>query len=83
LPAAAKVFDDTRGVAWVEYSPQLDWRKIKWPKVDDTVRYPTFYVRWRGTLTGPCSYGHMGMATYEFVVDSVLEIRMPRPDDCR
>lgn len=83
LPAAAKVFDDTWGAAWVRYSPQFDWRRVKWPKVADTTSYPMFYLRWHGTLTGPGSYGHLGLATYEFVVDSIVEIRLPSADDCR
>lgn len=83
LPEVAKAFDDSWGAAWVSFAPHVALRKMKWPKVSDTTYYPTFYVRWEGTLTGPGSYGHMGVAAYQFVVDRILEIRTAKPDDCR
>ena len=83
LPAPAKFFDDKWGAAWVVFSSRVSLRKVKWPKVADSSGYPTLFVRWEGTMTGPGGYGHMSLATFEFVVDRVLEIRASRPDDCR
>jgi hypothetical protein len=82
LPPAAKAFDDSWGAAWVSFAPGFDLRKVKWPTVADTTS-PALYVRWQGTLTGPGSYGHLGVATYQFVVDRILEIRAGKPGDCR
>ncbi len=42
----------------------------------------TYFVRWRGTLEGPGSYGHFGVAEYAFAVDTVLEARAPDKADC-
>lgn len=33
------------------------------------------FVRWRGTLTGPGSYGHLGVGIYELRVEEVFEVR--------
>jgi hypothetical protein len=82
LPAEVKAFDEQWGAAWVRFSPKLDLSRTKWPQFADTVHYPTVYVRWTGTLTGPSSYGHMGVATYELLVDRLLEVRHTRPSDC-
>ncbi|HEX6039373.1 carboxypeptidase-like regulatory domain-containing protein [Longimicrobium sp.] len=48
----------------------------------DSYGNPRYYVHWRGTVTGPGSYGHMGVSIFEMRVDSVLELRAPRVDDC-
>ena len=82
LPAEAAVFDDRWGQAWVEFSKSADQQSVTWPAFPDSVAYPTVFVRWHGTLRGPAAYGHLGVATYEFVVDSILELRRPRNDDC-
>jgi len=57
---------------------------LKWPDAPrDTYGNSTYYVRWRGTVVGPGNYGHMGVAPFEFLVDSVLELRAPTTKDCR
>ncbi|HEX6576191.1 MAG TPA: hypothetical protein VF042_14585 [Gemmatimonadaceae bacterium] len=83
LPPERKVFgEDVDSSAWVVFSSKVDPMKMKWPEFPDTVYTPTVYVRWMGTLTGPASYGHMGVATYQLVVDRILEIRKPKRGDC-
>lgn len=54
-----------------------------WPAPDTTSgRYPRWYVEWRGTLTGPGRFGHMGVASYELTVDTVTVVRAVVPPDC-
>ena len=69
--------------AWVSFSEAARRQQLNWPEVGDSHDYPRYYVVWRGTLTGPGMYGHMGVSDFEFVVDSVLDVRLPRRDDCR
>jgi len=73
-----------RGEAWVAWrSPEVSRAIGAWPSPERTpsgnVR---FFVRWRGTMTGPGHYGHMGIAPFVIQVDSVLEARTPSPADC-
>jgi hypothetical protein len=68
--------------AWATWRPG-DANKLKWPAVPlDDHGYPRYYVRWRGTVVGPGNYGHMGISPFEFLVDTVVEIRAPGPRDC-
>lgn len=83
LPADADYYGISFDAAWVEFDKGLHVAEgVKWPKTADSVKADTIYVRWHGTFTGPGGYGHMGLSTYEFVVDSVIELRLRRPDDC-
>jgi len=66
---------------WVEsFAPGAE-KGVKWPKPNDRY-YPKYYVRWRATVTGPGSYGHMGVGMYQMRVERVLEVREPRANDC-
>lgn len=67
---------------WVEAFAPGAAKGIKWPKQNDPY-YPNYYVRWRATVTGPGSYGHMGVGMYEMRVERALEVREPRADDCK
>lgn len=68
--------------AWVRFSARASEQRIRWPKTKD--RYnPSYFVRWVGTLRGPWYYGHMGVSSYEFVVDSVIAVqRVDRRTSC-
>jgi len=69
--------------AWATWRSAVP-QKLKWPRAPrDDYGNPTYYVRWRGTVVGPGNYGHMGVSPFEFVVDSVLELRAPGKEDCR
>jgi hypothetical protein len=69
--------------AWVAWSAAA-YQRVKWPRAPkDRHGNPVYYVRWHGTVVGPGRYGHLGVAPFEFVVDSVLEMRPPRKGDCR
>ena len=83
LPAEAAVYGPDWGAAWVEFADSVRGRELKWPTLPDTVFDPTLYVRWRGTMTGPGAYGHMGVAIYNLVVDEILDVHPPRADDCK
>lgn len=82
LPPEAASYDADSEAAWVEFADSVRGRALNWPTFPDTVYYPTVYVRWRGTLTGPGAYGHMGAATYKFLVDEILAVRRPGAHDC-
>lgn len=41
------------------------------------------YVEWSGVLSGPGSYGHLGMSLYEMRVETVHDIGMSQPSDRR
>jgi hypothetical protein len=62
--------------AWVTFGPQAAERHVVWPKQNDPY-YPSYFVRWTGTLRGPWHYGHLGVSQYEVVVDRILEVRHP------
>jgi hypothetical protein len=69
--------------AWARWPTRADL-KIAWPDAPrDSYGNPRYYVRWRGTVEGPGNYGHMGVSAFDFRVESVLELRAARPDDCR
>ena len=73
------------------YDARMAWAEIpgatsiNWPEKvpHNSWGSALFYVRWRGAVTGPGRYGHMGVSAFEFRVDSILEIRAPRRNDCR
>jgi hypothetical protein len=69
--------------AWATWSDRAR-ASLQWPKEapTNTVGSLRFYVRWRGTVVGPGHYGHMGVSPFEFLVDSVVEVRVPRALDC-
>ena len=69
--------------AWTTWPPGVG-RGLKWPDARrDRYGNSRYYVRWRGTVVGPGRYGHLGVSAFEFVVDTVLELRAPRQRDCR
>lgn len=69
--------------AWATWRPGVA-NEVKWPEVPlDDDSYPRYFVRWRGTVVGPGHYGHLGGSPFEFLVDTVLEVRAPGPHDCR
>ena len=69
-------------MAWVTW-PKRASGAMKWPDVPrDQFGYRRYFVRWRGTVVGPGIYGHMGIAPFEFTVDTVLDVRRPAERDC-
>ena len=69
--------------AWADWptsiATPMNWNAVR----PDSFGTSRFYVRWRGTIVGPGRYGHMGSEPFELRVDSILEFRAPRPQDCR
>ena len=60
--------------AWVEYTPRAQNQTVKWPTRDKLADNPLVYVRWQGTLSGPGTYGHMGVSKYLFQVDTIVHV---------
>lgn len=71
--------------AWVAFAKTAFQQKVAWPPPDTANQRQSarYFVRWRGTLTGPGIYGHMGVSAFRFVVDSILDVRVPTSHDCR
>ncbi len=68
--------------AWVRW--ENVGKNVQWPKrARDRYGNGRYFVTFRGTVVGPGMYGHLGGAPFEFVVDSVLEVRVPSESDCR
>jgi len=76
-----------RGRAWVAWprTGTVPGTPGEWPtprRVYPPWNYPQYFVRWFGRLEGPGQYGHMGVSPFELTVDSIVEVRTPRDDDC-
>jgi len=66
---------------WVEWTDKaLGGRK--WPDVGKR-QNPEYYVRWRGTLSGPGSFGHLGFAGYQLLVKELITVRIASKQDCQ
>lgn len=75
-------YENEQQWVWVQSFASDATEGIKWPEPNDKY-YPKYYVRWRATVTGPGSYGHMGVGMYQMRVERVLEVREPGADDCK
>src|SRR3954462_1632788 len=75
-------YDGEKQYVWIETFARDAVKGITWPEKNDPY-YPKYYVRWLATVTGPGSYGHMGVGMYQMRVDRVLEARDPRANDCQ
>lgn len=76
-------YEGYEGYAWVTFDDSvLNRARAKWP---DSGRdpYPPFFVRWKGTLTGPGGYGHLGVSSYLLRVSEILEMRKAAKADCQ
>jgi hypothetical protein len=67
--------------AWVIIALDSGVARPRWPRSNRS--YSSYYVRWRGTRTGPGRYGHMGVSPYLLTVNRVLEVRRAGKHDCR
>jgi hypothetical protein len=77
-----RICGDTGRKIWVEFAPDFwDRPQQTWPEGGDRY-YPRYFVRFRGRLVGPYSYGHLGVADYELTVDSVAFVRLASVRDC-
>ena len=86
LPQDSLGLDDSNHVAWVTWPNRTDLQMnaIKWPRVpNDKSGNPRYYVKFKGRIVGPGSFGHMGVSPFEFLVDSVFFVRAPSKKDCR
>jgi hypothetical protein len=68
--------------AWLTVSMAGRRQRLLWPDVREHGRTRTYYVRARGSLAGPGSYGHMGAYAYELTVDRFLEVEGSPPPSC-
>ena len=71
--------------AWATLLPAARGRQIAWPKNAplDGWNNPTYFVIWHGVLKGPGSYGHMGVSAFSMVVDSIVDVSVRGPGNCR
>jgi hypothetical protein len=70
---------DTVG-AWVTFTQVPGLTSLEVPVGRDGVS--SVFARWIGTRVGPGDFGHMGSEPYYIEVDSLIEARSPRWDDC-
>jgi hypothetical protein len=84
LPSDSLLADDSSFVAWVEFPKEVVDR-IRWPRKAPHNNWGSarYYVRWKGSIIGPSSYGHMGVSPFLFRVEEVIEIRAAASRDCR
>lgn len=74
--------DARKAPAWASWSPTLSTYRL--PSVaTDAFGMRRYFVRWRGTVTGPGHYGHLGGSAFEISVDSVVEVRAASGADCQ
>ena len=72
--------------AWVTALPERGtnlWPKSKRLEARRIAGGYISYVEWRGTITGPGHYGHLGGAPFKIAVDSVIKMRAPSAKDCK
>jgi hypothetical protein len=67
---------------WVDLDRTVREQGPRWPTLRGDP-YALFFVRWRGKLTGPGAYGHLGVSFFRLQVAEVIEVRAPRKGDCR
>ena len=70
------------GTAWVDFEdgfPDLPEGRVSYY---NGYRYESWFLRIQGTMTGPGSYGHLGIGRYNLTVDSVLESRPADEGGC-
>ena len=79
-------------VAWAVRTERHAWatfagtkRSYSHPgwKLQNDKYYPWWYVVARGVVTGPGGFGHLGVSSLGFEVDSVLDVRSVPPSDCK
>ncbi len=70
--------------AWADVPTEVAG-ELTWAKTRESVigADDGFYVEWTGTLTGPGSYGHLGMSLYEFKVEAIHDTSDKRPASCK
>ena len=77
-----RVCGDTGRKIWVKFVPGFwDRPQENWPEGGDPY-YPRYFMRLRGRLVGPYSYGHLGVSEYELTVDSIAFVRLASSHDC-
>lgn len=73
--------------AWLYFTSagKRSMEGLMWPSVPqtDSDGNPTFFLRVRGTMTGPGHYGHMGVSGFRLDVDSVIAVALPSAETCK
>ena len=71
--------------AWADWLPSARNQHVNLPEVAgaDAWGNHTYFVVWHGVLKGPGTYGHMGVAEFGMVVDSVISISAARTGACK
>ncbi len=56
--------------------------QVEWPATELDGSNRRYFLTVHGIRQGPGGYGHLGSSTYRIVVDSILDVSIPAPDDC-
>ena len=81
LPPSLASLLDPNVLVWAGFSAGRSPRS--WPDGEDVRGFRRWYIHWRGTIRGPDSYGHMGVAAWSAAFDTALVLRRPAAGDCR
>jgi hypothetical protein len=81
LPADAGFYGKRSGGAWVELDAGA-FRQLRSRVIGARDAERGIYVVWEGVMTGPGSYGHMGVSSYRLQVTRVLDTSATLPADC-
>ena len=84
LPSDSLAWLPFKPHAWVTWGDHHKVDGVSFPNGAklDSYGNPTYFMRWRGTMKGPGSYGHMGVSQFDFAVDSILAIALEAPAGC-
>lgn len=70
--------------AWLTLSDEATWPPIPQPLRPDTILGSVrYYIEVSGTVIGPKPSGHLGVAAFELVADTIHERRRPTGAECR
>ncbi len=75
-------YRDFSGQAYLGFAKSLIQPREGWPTVKPDHGYARIFLDVEGDLIGPGSYGHMGIATYELVVTTVVSAKAASKTSC-
>lgn len=55
---------------------------VEWPEAEGGGTNSRYFMTVHGTRRGPGGYGHLGFSVHRILVDSILVVRLPTPNDC-
>jgi len=77
VPCPASALDAADGAWWLGSIPESNFYDKYLDVIGpDAAEYVTVFVVWRGTVSPPGSYGHLGAYTREATVEEVIEMSL-------